>query len=629
MTACIAVVPAVVADQDGWEAAYGDSAPDDVPEWVPPRPPSGADLDAATYLRMWNGMETIPGDATDAFKGNYTEREALQVIAARRDTPEPQPPETQVEWNTHASSSFKSTSPTESTYPVGTNRGNSKFFRDAYIRIGAITPSTFVHDSGDTTHLVRSHGGVLLASDYRVEPPAESASIDDVRVDADVVDVRFQYERKGTSQDPIRLLALSPSMDDTKIDVTKATTNATGGNYVTYAGLSSEANSNQLRLRAAQNFSATFLETEQHLTCNDPENRTGCEWVTTNTTLLTENITVTHSTTITLPAGTTEVRYRPGPNKSYFQLKNTPAWSALTIRSGENASTLTDQHAFLTKRNHQWDEFKTASTGGTTDPYRHPFTPVEVHAVPAFNETYVENPPTLPDQLTIQSVEYDSPQPSYRPAPRNINVSSATATGYRPLESATVSVNTPNESSAANIDSTSPLSSLVLHPYVYGGAISGQITKYPKTKQAVLNLTATPVFDGENKLQPEYFEVTVRLTEGATGVPIQTAGTNRTIRLSGGHTIETNASGVAIYYGSPKNYSQTGIIAWFEPQGPFDGQNHYTAARGSDAAPYPLQYVKHGFWTSAQSIVTVVMGGLPLLLMFLIAYVAATGRKPW
>lgn len=620
---------AVVAEQDGWDAAYGDSAPDDVPEWVPPRPPPGTDLDAATYLRMWNGMETIPGDATDAFAGNYTEREALQVIAARRDTPEPRPPESQVEWNTHASSSFKATSPTESTYPVGTKRGNSGFFRDAYIRIGAITPSTVVHDAEDTTHLVRSHGGVLLASDYRVEPPNESVSIDDVKADADVVDVRVQYELQGTSQDPIRLLALSPSPDGTKTDVTTDTTNATGGNFVTYTGLNPKGTGNQVRLRAAQNFSARFLETEQHLSCDDPENRTGCEWVTVNTTLLIENITVTHSTVVTLPTGTPEVRFRPGPNKSYFQLRNTPAWSALTIRSGESTSTFTDQHAFLTKRDHQWDEFKTASTGGTTDPYQHPFTPVEVHAVPAFNETYVENPPTRPNQLTIQSVQYGPLRPPHRPAPRNVNVSSATAIGYRPLESATVTANILNEGSASNTDSMDSSSSVVLHSYVYGGDISGQVTKYPQTRHATLNLTAEPVFNGENKLQPEYFDIKIRLTEADTDVPIKTAGTNRTIRLSGGHIIETNASGIATYHGSPKNYSQTGIIAWFEPQGPFEEQDHYTAARGADAAPYPLQYLKHGLWTSAQGIVTVAIGGLPLLLMFLIAYVAVTGRRPW
>jgi hypothetical protein len=619
-----------IATPTGWETAYGPDTPATVPEWTPPPPPAGADLAPRDYLLMWNGMETIPDVAAHGFGDNLTQQQQLKVIAARRDNPEPRPPDTQHRWNKHTASELHSTPPTESQFPAGTSRRATRLFRDAYLRIGAITPSTYYHANGTTTRQVKDHGGILLASDYRVEPPTKSIRVSDVDTDPNVVDVRLKYELKNTTEDPIRVLATDPTHDTPPASVTATTTPTTGGSYVTYEDLTPQTPDNQVVLLAAQNFSVAFLEHEQHRTCDDPENRTRCQWATVNTSVLTENITVTDEALVSLPAHTANIKYRPGQNQTYLQVPHSRAWSAVTYGTGDNTSVFSDHHAFVTKRNHRWDTFRTATPTGTSDPSPHPFTPVETHAVPAYNGSYLYTPPERYGQLAVHKRTVDTPHSPYQPAPRHVNLTTTTADGYRHLESATLAIHTQGDGPAyISSSGAEAADQIAIHPAVNGDSVDTHIRKYPPTRQAALNVTAKPVFNNDDSVQPEYFDITVRLTDASSGDPIRTAGTNRTIRFSSGTTIETNASGIATYHGRPANFSQTGIVAWFDPQAPFDGKYHYSTARGGDTASYPLRYITHALTSSAQTLVGILLGLLPLAVVVAVTYTAVTGRQPW
>jgi len=616
---------AIAAPPD-WDTAYGP----DTPDWTPPPPPGGADLSPQAYHFLWNGMETIPDDTVHGFGDTITKRQQLKVIAARRDNPEPRPPDTQRRWNKHAATDLDSTPPSESRFPAGTARRSTRFFRDAYLRIGAITPSTYLHSNGTTRLQVSANGGILLASDYRVEPPTTSITLSDVDTGPDVVDARLTYELKNTTEAPIRVLAADPTHESAPANVTDTTTAAPGGSYVTYEALTPETPDNQVVLRAAQNFSAAFIELEQHRTCEDPTTRTSCRWVTVDTAIRTETITVTDTEHGTLPARTARLHYRAGRNETYLRVNNSRAWSAITYGAGDNASVFSDQHAFVTKRNHRWDTFRTATATGTSAPSPHPFTPVEAHAVPAYNGSYRSTPPARYDQLTVEQRSVGADHPPYRPAPRHVNLTTTTTPGYRPLESATVAIQPRRDGPAAlSYSGGAAADRIAIHPYVAGSSVTTRTRKYPPTSKATINVTATPVFRDDDAVQPEYFDITVRLTEASTGTPIRTAGTNRTIRLSSGHTIETNASGIATYHGSPANFSQTGIVAWFEPQAPFDGKDHYVAVRDGDTAPYPLRYITHALTSSAHTLTRILLGLVPLAVIVIVTHTAITGRKPW
>ena len=616
---------AIAAPTD-WDTAYGPESPD----WTPPSPPGGTDLSPQAYHLLWNGMETIPDDTAHGFGDTITKRQQLKVIAARRDNPEPRPPDTQHRWNKYAATDLDSTPPTTSRFPAGTARRSTRFFRDAYLRIGAITPSTYLH-SNDTTRLqVSANGGILLASDYRVEPTATSITLSDVDTGPDVVDVRLTYKLKNTTEAPIRVLSADPTHKSAPATVTDTTTAATGGSYVTYEGLSPQTSDNQVLLRAAQNFSAAFRELEQHRTCEDPTDRTGCRWVTVDTAIRTETITVTDTEHGTLPAQTARLHYRAGRNETYLRVNNSRAWSAITYGAGDNASVFSDQHAFVTKRNHRWDTFRTATATGPSAPSPHPFTPVEVHAVPAYNGSYLATPPARYGQHTVRQRTVGTVHSPYQPAPRHVNLTTTTTPGYRPLESATVAIQPQRDGPAAISDSGGAAAGrIAIHPYVAGRSVTTQTRTYPPTSKATLNVTASPVFIDDDTIQPKYFDISVRLTEVSTGTPIRTAGTNRTIRLSSGHTIETNASGIATHHGSPANFSQTGIVAWFEPQAPFDGKYHYVAARDGDTAPYPLRYITHALSSSAHTLTRILLGLVPLAVIVIVTHTAITGRKPW
>jgi len=595
---CLAALgsSAAFATQSGWDAAYGPNASEDVPEWTPPPPPPGTEeLTPKAYLLMWNGMETIPGDATDAVSGNYSKKEFLKVLAARRDSPETTPPQTQVVWNTATESTFPNTSPQNSRFPPGTSRRNEFLIKDAYLRIAQVTPSTHLYSHDSSELLVRRDGGLLTAGDYRVEPPTADLSVDDVS-DPDVVDVRVEFELKNTSTSRIRVFETTPDAQGEKTPITSESTNATGGNYVTYAGLSPRAPDNTAGVLARQNVSAAFIKTVEHLRCNDPQN----------------TVTVTDSRTVHLNDPQVDIRYRPGPETSYIEVEDSQGWSSITVGPTSNQSVVSDHYAFYTKRAQAWDTMRVATAGGTSDPKRHPFTPVETHALPAYNGSYISNPPSNLERITRRSETVGGHQPPFQPQPYHVNVSSGTDTGYQPLERIVVAVDAQGDSPAlVEPSEASSETDIVLRPYVYRGRIGGGITKLSPTKRVNISMEASPVYGDNSSMGPEYYAVTVWVTEAATGEPIMTRGSNRTIRLSGGDTIESNESGIGTFKAPPGRYGAVGLHAEFKPRSPFAGETHYTKAFDSTNAVSPGRALFRAGRTVGGALVLLTMAVVP------------------
>lgn len=624
------VLPAVVAtEHTQWDRAYGDDAPEGVPEWTPPDRPTGAVISRDEYILMWNGMETISGDATDAISGNYSQEEFLHIAAARQDHATVRPPSQQVEWNENADAMFKETSREVSKYPTGTKLAEGEFIKDAYIRLGEITPSTYYHDDGGQELRVRDRGGILLASDYRIRPPEKKAKPGEIPAGADGSRVTVELVKLNETD-------ISVFADDKKI--VERTSSGHGGNYVTYEGL---PETDSVSITVTQTFSVEFIRTVEYQVCrsngdgterddsrrgsqgqaqnqnprtepgttqeedqqqyNDTTARETCEWVTAKQVRLTENITVSDSQTVSpIEPSSTRFRYRPGPETTYIQLPNSDAWSSVSVGEQPNTSTISDERGFMTKRDQDWDTYRTSTETRTSDPQYHPFTPVQVHALSVYNGSRIYN---SKDALRIQKQSESTGEyhPQYESPPYNINPNIGTGAGYKRLDNVTVSVDSPSQNPrivpSAQADRRTDI---ILHPYVYNGGTNGQVVRLEPTQQANLSLDITPVYASESSTDPSGYDVTVRLTEAATGDPIQTAGTGRNIEVSDGRTVETNKSGIATYRASESNFTFMGGYAMFSPQGPFEGADHYTETRASDAA----QNFERVFAATANSIWT-------------------------
>jgi len=640
------VFPAAVAtEHTHWDRAYGDDAPKGVPEWIPPGRPKGAAIDRDEYILMWNGMETIPGDATDAISGNYSQEEFLHIAAARQDHATVRPPAQQVEWNENADTMFQETSQEVSKYPTGTELAKGKFIQDAYIRLGEITPSTYYHDDRGQELRVRDHGGMLLASDYRIRPPKEKVKPGEIPAGADGSRVTVEL---------VRLNETNIGVFAGDKNIVKQTSSGYGGNYVTYEDL---PEAEPVSITVTQTFSVEFIRTVEYQVCRsnsdgtERDDRQGenqgqtrnqdsrtesrvtqeeaqqqysdttaqetCEWVTAKQERLTENVTVSDSITVSpMEPSSTRFRYRPGPETTYIQLPNSDAWSSVSVGEQPNTSTISDEQGFMTKRDQDWDTFRTSTETRTSDPQYHPFTPVQVHALPVYNGSQIYN---SKDALRIQKRSESTGEyhPQYESPPYNVNPNIGAGAGYKRLDHVTVSVDSPSQNPrivpSAQADRQTDI---VLHPYVYNGETSGQVVRLEPTQQANLSLDITPVYASESSTEPSGYDVTVRLTEAATGDPIQTVGTGRSIDISDGRTVETNKSGIATYRANKSNFTFMGGYARFSPQGPFEGPDHYTQARASDAAQNFERFfaaTANSVWTASLRLLFALLPGVAIV----------------
>lgn len=564
----------------GWNAAYGNETSDNIPEWVPPTQPPGADLSTETYLLMWNGMETIPGSAADAIGSEYTTAQAYKVIAAREDAPKPAPPRSQVEWNTNTDETLDESSRTKSRFPPGTDRTDGEFIKDAYLRLGAVTPSTVYHRDGDRITLAGENGNVLVASDFRTTVPAPR------QVQVNNRSYRATYEFVNTSVGPVNITAQNPDSGDGTEIIHEKQVNSTGGTLVPYEDLDGKTSTGEVKLVIKQNVSTAVQRTLQREECENNGSRgnasISCEYVNVSTDIIVENVTVQDEAVVVRRTNTAQVEMRAGPETTYVRLEGGGTWSSVTAGPSGNRSILSNERGFVTKRDHHWDTFVTATASGTSDPYYHPFTPVETHAFPAYDGARAFNPVNSASKVTVLSQETGPAKAPYNPQPRNVNVTTATEPGYRQVQSVTAELELDAQRSQTKPVAGANPDVIRVNSYVYDQSVTEQVTHYEPTRQANLTIRMRPVYENESSLNPSYYDITAYLSDAETGDPIETEGTNRTIRIIGHETIETNESGIATKEGSASNYSFTGIVAVYMPQGPFESELHYTEAVGTD-----------------------------------------------
>jgi hypothetical protein len=596
--------PLASANEDKWDGAYGNTTP----SWIPPQAPPGADIEETEYAQMWAGMENINGSIADglANNDNYSQNDAAYVIAARQDGTTTTPPEAPVEWNSEIESEFNGGGLQTSSYPPGTSTTDGEYVKDAYIRIAEPTPSTRLHTENGTIHLVRSDGGLLLSSDFRIEGP----------VDNSPSGVRKSYQLEGTFQTDVTVRSNGRN-------ITNQTTDSNGAVFVTYEGIRQD----QTELTVEKQYGVVYSVTVERYLC-DNRNCTSRSWRITDNFETSENVTVTDSIAVERESDHGHIDVRPGDNSHHVRVRPPEYWSALEVGADQSAF-VSSEIAFYTTRNTEWDTFVDSTADGVSEPYQHDFTPVQTHATPAYQGVFTSG--TGGTDITLSPISQDlGPQKPYRESPRNVNISTSTGfTSYQTVNTATIRIGgldaPPNPGQA-----TDASRNIEYHPLVYGNVIATSQERWDRTHPTNLTVDSEPMYAHGNEEEPSHYRVTVELRDVETGEPIQTKGTSRKILINGEYEVNIDQTGRALKTFDADDRAPTGFTARFVPQHPFEGETHYEPAE--DSTSTPVEYTDLGE-TINNIIGTIGMPLLVILLPFAVVWVIANiglfGRIPY
>lgn len=527
-------------DVEQWEQAY-----DRELEWVPPRAPPNIPLDPEEYYEMWNGIPTRPGTVEDRL-AEAAEDDALIRAAAFYDFHTPGPNLRADIWNDHTHTTYVETPDTLSNYPTSANLTDSHIIKNAYLRIGAVSPSTHWHTEAeeDPTHLVKNNASMIVGTDYRLEEPTRADFLQRHSTSSSALAVRFSPS-PSTSMDSLEITANGN-------DVTNETVRKRGGSKITYGTLVEDTADNstqELTLSVETRYSYENIVDVEELICVEREDGdcVSTEWVDAGTLVYTDDVTVADSREVAVlsthpdrrevkqavleevhdgPEGTNPV----GNSRTQYTINTEGFWAGVEILTDNviEDSVVKGSHYFYTKRNKDWDTHvqQTETDKGT---YTSTFTPVELHAYPVEESPHIQTGGAEIIEIDVAGTT-DAPAP-----PSGINASTR---NIRTQGNSIFSPATPYEHPSQIIieEYTNPIRDIQHIPVIPEGGTGVSFEAEPTIVPPNIDVDVESPEDSNNQT------LHITVTDPQTGTPLS----DRTLTVgSQDRTIQTDANGEA------------------------------------------------------------------------------------
>jgi len=477
----VAVVTSLFAVQSVARVAEG-------PAFRPPNETHHLDSDRA----LWSGDP----DGLDANTvHNWTTRDSARAeLAASTDVSFNRPPAEVAAWNRETHQDFPDSGQDTSIAPTGATFEQGRFVRDAYVEIFTVQPATTARITDTrTTRYVATEGNVLATGDHRVALPED--------VELPFSRVTWQLENHTVSA--TKLL----------VDDDQETTSSEPHTPILQYDLGDDPGTEHT-LTVESNVSVTLKRTFEW--CSNYTMAGNCTQWSRESTNLTENVTVTDSTTVTeytLHIGGYYARY-PNGDLGLVLFKSDP-WLGYELPGGR----VNGVWRFYSARDSGWDSLVARTDSGAST--RHsPAHPLRVTAFPLKT-----GPTAAPaENVSILRVHGEETQPARLPERVHLDALDRPYTASYSL--ATV-FETPEQG----------VSDLTAYGLVRGVETTGDEGVFEEIEIHRSNLTLTV-----EETTSETATVTVRLRDAKTGEPIETDGREGYVVLAG-ERVQTGRDG--------------------------------------------------------------------------------------
>lgn len=593
-------------------------------EWTPPPIPSGADISSTEYYLMWTLIEEDPSTSLDSIDEDISEDNFLITLGGIVDTPQSTPTDVAVEWNSETHEEFGSTGTGESLHPPSVGTEDEGMIEDAYIDIASVSPSTYVHSSGDeVTHYGPKSGSLIVATDFRVDFPSGTTS----------ENTRVEYDNRTVEESDI-------TISSSGIDITDSTTSESGASRITYR----EVPDNTPVIRVEKEIDVGVTKTESERVCIEretatptetstetttetttdegspiqlnldepeadtapmprsapepPEPDTGrlqpfqtvqavteqafealfssgddseplrevgdCleyEWQVTNQENLNDSITVTDTVSYEVLDADPSVEYRQISSDSmYLQLSGMEYWTGLTL---EGVGYVNGPYDTFTARNKTYDTLVTETEDGSSDPQYADFTPIETHAYPAREKPEgVVTASGNDKEIEVQEVE-TGPEIAKPELPSGVSLNTSGENGtsvYNPTEKTVVKV--------AGMDNSFSDETVSFDSVVYEQEFDSLIKWGPDVVPTYIRFDITPIYETSEERRVRSYRITAVLREAFTDAPVSTDDTEAQLMVEGVVT-ETSNIGEATVLLDADDVGQR-ITVEYQPAPAFD-----------------------------------------------------------
>lgn len=538
-------------------------------------------------------------------------RTAMEALLNGTDYVWTAPPDLPSKWNRRDWAAYSqnfSTTRTRSMHPQDAQlrESNRGWIQDAHATLYRIQPSTRLYRTPEETiHYIAPEGRVRGLVDYRVQMPDNDTDRDGEKVvwtlDRHEITSLCVVQgpanpRQGGCQQPSTIGVASTPGHTANISYA-ARPYATSGTPFSLVS--------RIEVELKKTVKTKHSKTEEKCRTVDTGDgeKTVCEtvtttWWTSNTTHVTDHVTVTDQVSTTVYQFRTALRAAEFPNGDRgIIMQSADHWSGLTV--GSQAS-MTTHWQYFSAREPAWDRLGT-TTADETSWTDSPAVPARVYAVPGQRNVTVQSSAnaTLRDVTALER----PPQPSPAPAlPENVSVA-VPEDSYNATKTLAVRYSGPNHSATAT------------------GVVNGVSSEIVQSQNPVTiheaNLTLS-VIDWNTS----YVNVRVTLRDNRTGDPINTSGRDGYVKLRE-QRVETNESGSAVV-----TVENTGLVtAQYEPAVWWSGDVGYLSDR-AQVLPRSGIFSRVGFGRTLSNILELVMPIL-FVLFLLDQFPGAETWPPW
>lgn len=500
---------------------------------------------------------------TDAQYQNLTgeNRTAVQALLNGTDYTWTSPPRLPSEWNQRDWAAYArnfSTTRNQSVHPTDAQLSQSQrgWIQDAHATLYRLQPSTRLYQApNQTIHYIAPDGRVRGLVDYRVQTPDNDTD------DTDGKTVRWTLQHHEISAVCVAQGPDNPEEEDCQRRGVRigATSSPNHTVNVSYAARKHAEPGTPVSLVAVieveMNKTVETKHQEEVEKCHEVETRNGtktvCEtetetWWTSNSTQVTDRVTVTDQVAATIYQLRTAVRTATFPDDDRGVIvQSSEQWGGIGL--GPDASLRTPWRYFAA-RNPEWDQLATTTADGSTWDTS-PAVPVRVYAFPSTSGVSWESDSgDVRDVRVLDGRQHASPAPAL---PENVSVS-VVAQEYNTTQTLAVRYNGPTDQTTAT------------------GVVRGVDGDVVQSGEPVdirrANLTLSVV-----NWNTTYVNVKVTLRENRTGAPINTTGREGYVEIREDVRVQTNGSGEAVV-----TLQNTGMVtATYEPGDWWSGEKGY------------------------------------------------------
>lgn len=464
-------------------------------------PPDGTDhgINESTFVTFWSEDEDTDGSIESLPTSDDTDqlREMMRVTDWVFDTA----PEQEVQqWNAGDQYDFQHGGVDSAVYPLNTDRTDTRFVKDAYIRTFSISPSTQVHDeTGATTQYITTDGTVRAISDYRVALPED--------------DTRVQWELQ------------THEVTNTALYIDEELVDRASGSHTPVLEYTNIDSASTLTIEATIQTEVDKTTRERRTSCSGTgENRTCSSYWHIQTETLTNDISVTDTTDVTVEelsaSEQTVHQQRDGDESTGYAIETTGPWSQITL---PDETIIRSNWRFYTASSTDWHTLQTTD-GHTTTESVSSVRPVRIYAFPSDFSIRTTNPDA--HIAANNGVEKPAPQ-----LPENITVS-VVDEEYTDVTNIAVETDGLPPEDTTTVD----------------GLVTGTDTTPDTTRQTARETNLT-VMDVERT--PANVTITTRVEDAETGEPITTgtmtiADTETSLSADGETTVSVDRQPVSV-----------------------------------------------------------------------------------